>query len=191
MISCMILSIILDNVWPVKMLHKFFNTVHTSPESPVKTHQQYVSLVLTPGSGQVMNIWIMIMDRTKPHDRTWPCWQPANLSSITTSRIVCQKKVITGLMRRPPGPLFTPLNPLYSLMRAGVSGPPLKTNRGGRPLEAVSSIMISPAWISISILHDTMGWELHIYAIYTCFWYTMSQFISLLVSGHNMPALYH
>ena len=39
------------------------------------------------------------------------------------------------------GPLFSPLNPLYSLMGVGVTGPPLSTNWSGRVLQAISSVM--------------------------------------------------
>ena len=39
------------------------------------------------------------------------------------------------------GPLFSPLNPLYSLMAVGVTGPPLSTNWSGRVLQAISSVM--------------------------------------------------
>ena len=39
------------------------------------------------------------------------------------------------------GPLFSPLNPLYSLTGEGVTGP-LSTNWSGRVLQAISSVMI-------------------------------------------------
>ena len=39
------------------------------------------------------------------------------------------------------GPLFSPLNPLYSLMGVGVTGPPLSTNWSGRVLHAIYSVM--------------------------------------------------
>ena len=40
-----------------------------------------------------------------------------------------------------PLPLSTSLNPLYSLIGVGVSGPPLSADRGWRPLQAASSVM--------------------------------------------------
>ena len=42
------------------------------------------------------------------------------------------------------GPLFSPLNPLYSLMGVGVTGPPLRTNWSGRALQAISSVLDRP-----------------------------------------------
>ena len=43
------------------------------------------------------------------------------------------------------GPLFSPLNPLYSLMGVGATGPPLSTNWSGRVLQAIPSVMIMEA----------------------------------------------
>ena len=39
------------------------------------------------------------------------------------------------------GPLFSPLNPLYSLMGVEVTGPPLSTNWSGWVLQAICSVM--------------------------------------------------
>ena len=44
------------------------------------------------------------------------------------------------------GPLFSPLNPVYSIMGAGATGPPLSTNWSGRVLQAISCVML---WIKV------------------------------------------
>ena len=61
------------------------------------------------------------------------------------------------------GPLFSPLNPLYShcilFFVEGVTGPPLSTNWSGRVLQAISSVMeyVSP-W-----REETAYWYKNIY----------------------------
>ena len=40
------------------------------------------------------------------------------------------------------GPLFSPLNQLYSLMGVGMTGPPLSTHWSSRVLQAISSVMM-------------------------------------------------
>ena len=54
--------------------------------------------------------------------------------------------------------LFSPLNPLYSLMGVGVTGPPLSTNWSGRVLQAISIVMFTDLkHTTISIMSQWNG----------------------------------
>ena len=55
--------------------------------------------------------------------------------------------------------LFSPLNPLYSLMGVGVTGPPLSTNWSGRVLQAISSVMLGRYIQAVSHFVGLLVWS--------------------------------